>query len=69
MNSVVYQVPGISCGHCVKAIEMELGELEGIIKVTADAESRSVTIDFDDPATENQLKAVLKEINYPVQES
>ena len=63
MNSVVYQVPGISCGHCVNSIEMELGEIEGIINVKADVESRSVTIHFLDPATEDQLKTVLKEIN------
>ena len=69
MNSVVYQVPGISCGHCVKTIELELGELEGIIRVKADAELKTVLVDFQDPASEDQLKTVLNQINYPVQGS
>jgi copper chaperone len=69
MKEVIYQVPGISCGHCVKTIESELGEREGIIKVKADVESKSVKIDFQDPASESQIKTLLKEINYPVLES
>ena len=68
MESVTYQVPNISCGHCVMTIEMELRELEGVVSVKADAESKSVVVEFEDPATENLLKDVLKEINYPVQE-
>jgi copper chaperone CopZ len=67
MNTVTYQVPGISCGHCVNTIELELSELEGIIRVKADAGSKEVEIDYEDPATEQRIKDLLAEINYPIQ--
>jgi copper ion binding protein len=67
MKSVTFQVPGISCGHCVNTIQMELGEIEGVTSVKADQNSRSVMIEFQDPASESQLINVLEEINYPIQ--
>jgi copper chaperone len=66
MTSVKYSVPNISCGHCVNTIQTEVSELEGIQSVKADQESRLVEIEFDKPATEEQIKALLAEINYPV---
>lgn len=68
MKSVTYQVPNISCGHCVRTIETELSEIEGVINVRADAESKQAVIEFQDPATEQQLLDLLKEINYPALE-
>ena len=69
MNTVTYKVPSISCGHCVNTIEVELGELKGVINVKADSESKSVLINYQEPASEQQLKELLSEINYHVQES
>jgi copper chaperone CopZ len=65
MKTVTYSIPGIICGHCVHTIETELSELEGIHNVNASAETKQVTIQFDDPATEETIKDLLKEINYP----
>jgi copper chaperone CopZ len=45
---------------------MEIGDLEGVKAVEADANTRKATITFDLPATEEKIKAVLAEINYPV---
>jgi copper chaperone len=66
MTSVKYSIPNISCGHCVNTIQNEVSEIEGIQSVKADQESRLVEIEFDGPATEEQIKALLAEINYPV---
>jgi hypothetical protein len=44
---------------------MELGELEGVRVVQADQTDRSVHVEFDDPATEDKIVALLTEINYP----
>ena len=68
MKSVTYSVPNISCIHCTHTITMELSELEGVSKVDADVQTRLVTVTFDDPATEQQLKDTLAEINYPAVE-
>ncbi len=68
MKSVTYSVPNISCKHCTHTISIELSELEGVTKVDADVQTRLVTVSFDDPATEQQIKDTLAEINYPVVE-
>ena len=64
MTDVKYNVPNITCGHCVHTIQMEIGELEGIQSVVADDKTKEVAISFDAPASEDQIIATLKEINY-----
>ena len=66
MTTVKYSVPNISCGHCVHTIQVEVADLDGVQSVKADQASQVVEITFDDPATEDSLKALLAEINYPV---
>ena len=66
MTTVKYSVPNIHCGHCVHTIQMEVSEVEGVQSVKADQEAQAVEITFDAPATEDGIKAILAEINYPV---
>lgn len=66
MTTVKYLISNISCGHCVHTIETELGDLEGVLSVNADQESRMVEIDYQPPADEGKIKDLLAEINYPV---
>lgn len=66
MSERTVSVPGISCGHCVKTIEREVGELPGVESVKADAESRRVTVRWDDAATSwAAVEELLVEINFP----
>ena len=65
MTTITNNIPNISCGHCVHTIQMELGDLIGVSKVLASQETRQVTVEFEPPATEEQIKATLMEINYP----
>lgn len=65
MTTVKYSVPNISCNHCVHTIQSELTELAGVQTVQADRDSKVVTITFDQPATEETIKQLLAEINYP----
>ena len=65
MSTVTYEVPNISCGHCVHTIQTELSELAGVTKVTASQTDRKVTIEFSEPATEEGIMALMREINYP----
>jgi copper chaperone len=60
-------VPNISCGHCVSAIESELADVEGVTSVKADAETKTVVVQWTDPASIEQIRATLSEINYPAQ--
>ena len=67
MTTVTYSVPAIHCGHCTHTIEMEVKELAGVQSVTAEQDSKKVTITFDAPADESKIKALLAEINYPAE--
>jgi len=66
MSTVTYSVPNISCMHCVHTIQTEVADLQGVKSVKADATTKMVEIVFDAPATEDKIKALLAEINYPV---
>jgi copper chaperone CopZ len=46
---------------------LEVGELEGVQSVNADEAARKVVITFDEPASEDSIKELLAEINYPVE--
>ena len=64
MNERRFQVPSISCPHCVMTIKRELGELEGVVSVDGDPDAKSVVVKWEAPATWDSIKALLTEINY-----
>jgi len=66
MNTLICSIPGINCGHCVRTIEREVSELEGVREVHADAQAKTAVISFETPATEDAIKKLLAEINFPV---
>lgn len=66
MKTITYTIPNISCGHCVHTIKTELSDLMGVKTVDADQFTKKVVINFDSPATEDKIKDLLTEINYPV---
>ncbi len=65
MQTKTFKVPNISCGHCVKTIQNEVGELAGVTKVVALQDTKLVTVEWEAPQTWEQIKALLVEINYP----
>ena len=69
MTTKTFEVPNISCGHCVMAVQNEVGELDGVSTVQADKDTRMVTVEFGAPATWETIKATLTEINYPPAEN
>ena len=64
MSHVELSVPNINCGHCEHTIKTELGELAGVSKVDASSVTNTVIVEFEPPASEEQIKDLLVEINY-----
>ena len=60
-----FNIPNISCKHCTGAIKDELSQIEGVRTVEGNVEGKSVTVEWDAPATEGRIIQILKEINYP----
>jgi len=67
MEKETFNIPNISCGHCVMAVKNELSEMDGVIRVEGDPQTKNVSVEFDTPANSDSIKAKLQEINYPVQ--
>ena len=65
METTKFSIPNISCGHCVKAVQKELNEMEGVSLVEGDPGKKEISVSWEAPATDEKIKAVLKEINYP----
>ncbi len=43
-STTVYTVPTISCGHCTQTIEDRVAPVEGVESVTADVDTKQVTV-------------------------
>lgn len=65
MENLSYQVPNISCGHCVHTIQTELAELAGVTRVAVSQDQQKVDVEFAPPATDETIRRLLAEINYP----
>jgi copper chaperone len=65
-TKVTYSIPNIHCEHCVHTIQSELIDIPGVKSVKADQNLKRATIEFEPPANEEGIKALLTEINYPV---
>ena len=66
MSDKTVHVPNISCGHCVQTIEREVGEVEGVTSVTAQQDTKNVTISWDPETTDwVAIAETMKEINFP----
>ena len=65
METKVINVPNISCSHCTAAIEEEVGELSGVVSVSAEEATKQVTIQYQAPATWDEINETLEEIGYP----
>jgi len=67
MNTITLHVPGISCHHCIHTINTELADMEGVKSVEAKMDNKMVTVNFEPPASEDKIRELLVEINYPAE--
>jgi len=65
MAEITYKVPNIHCEHCARTIRQELSEMMGIHRVVVNVGQKVVTVDFEPPASDGQIRGVLEEILYP----
>ncbi|MBN1954962.1 MAG: heavy-metal-associated domain-containing protein [Anaerolineae bacterium] len=65
MASKTFLVPNIHCAHCVASIKREVGALEGVQSVAGDPVTKTVTVEWEAPASWERIQELLAEINYP----
>jgi copper chaperone CopZ len=67
MATTSYTVTGMTCGHCVAAVEEELTRLPGVRSVGIDlvaGGASTVTVDSDAPLDEAAVRAAVDEAGY-----
>lgn len=68
MEKVSIKVKGMSCDHCVKTIEENVGTLNGVERLLVDLEEENVVIEFNEESVSlNQLKEAIEEQGYEVE--
>lgn len=67
MENVTLNVQGMTCGHCVKAVETNVGALAGVQQVNVDLAEGKVVVAFDESAvTVDQIKETIDEQGFDV---
>lgn len=59
-------VDGMTCGHCVNAVQTEVGKLAGVTGVAVDLASGRVTITADVEPDAGALREAVEEAGYEV---
>jgi copper chaperone len=67
MEKVTLNVTGMSCGHCVKAVEGSVGALEGVSSVQVNLDAATVEVEFNSGVvTLDKIKETIDDQGYDV---
>jgi copper chaperone len=64
VSETVITVVGMTCGHCVHAVQGEIGRLPGVTAVNVNLETGSVRITADPMPDQAALSAAVDEAGY-----
>lgn len=68
MENVNLKVTGMSCGHCVKAIEGSVGKLAGVAHVKVDLQGAQVSVQYNEnEVTIDRIKDTIDDQGYDVE--
>ncbi|MEV4823792.1 copper ion binding protein [Micromonospora sp. NPDC049274] len=69
MVDTMYQVRGMTCGHCVSAVSAEVGAIAGVRDVQVDLASGRVTVTSEQPVATESVRAAIDEAGYDLVEA
>ncbi|KYD08117.1 MULTISPECIES: copper chaperone CopZ [Heyndrickxia] len=68
METITLNVNGMSCGHCVNAVEGSVGKLQGVKSVKVHLESGTVDVEFNpSDVSLNEIKETIDDQGYDVE--
>lgn len=68
MKNITLNVQGMSCGHCVNAIEGSVGQLAGVNEVKVKLNDAQVEIAFNESQVSlDKIKATIEDQGYEVE--
>lgn len=66
LEKEILNIEGMTCSACEVRLEKELGSLNGVDAVQADCEKNIISVEFEAPATIEQIKSVIQKTGYDV---
>ena len=68
MQNVTLSVQGMSCGHCVNAIEESVSKLEGVNRVKVKLDAAEVEVSFNESQVSiEKIKETIDDQGYDVE--
>lgn len=64
MTTAIYEVKGMTCGHCVNAVSSEIAELPGVSDVAVDLDTGKVAVTSLAPLEIDAVRAAVDEAGY-----
>jgi copper ion binding protein len=64
VGSTTFEVRGMTCAHCERAVTAEIGALEGVQSVAVDLTAGTVTVTVDRPVDRADIAAAVDEAGY-----
>ncbi len=61
-----FTVVGMTCGHCVRSVKEEVGNIDGVNSVAVDFRSGLVTVESDTDIATDTFVAAVDEAGYEV---
>ena len=66
MATKTYTVTGMTCSHCVNAVDSEVRQIPGVTGVAVDLGSGAVTVTSDQPVDDAAVAAAVDEAGYEI---
>jgi copper chaperone len=60
----IYEVKGMTCEHCVKAVSSEVGDIDGVMSVDVDLGTGQVTVASDTRLDYDAVASAVDEAGY-----
>ncbi|MFU0804321.1 MAG: Heavy-metal-associated domain-containing protein [Pseudoclavibacter caeni] len=64
MTTSEYQVTGMSCAHCERAVREEVGRIPGVQHIDVSAKTGRLVVDSDAPLDRTAVRAAVDEAGY-----
>ncbi len=64
VGTTTFQVTGMTCDHCRRAVTAEISDVAGVTEVTVDIVTGTVTVTADRPVDRADIAAAVDEAGY-----
>lgn len=64
MTEATYSVNGMTCDHCVRAVQSEVGKVPGVASVAVSLDAGRITVYSDEPVDAAAVRAAVQEAGF-----